>query len=100
MTADQLIGQNVRNANGENIGEINDVVLNKDKAVFAILDVGGFLGIGEKQVAVPFERLQMGDNEAILMSDVTADELKGLPAWQEGAADWQQLPRDQRVINQ
>lgn len=53
-----LRGTRVYGANNENIGEINDVLLNRNGQVAAvIIGVGGFLGIGEKDVAVPMSML-------------------------------------------
>jgi putative membrane protein len=98
MTAEQLIGQDIVNANGDTLGEIEDIVLDQDKAVFVLVDVGGFLGMGEKRVALPFSHLAMGDDEAVLLSQATEDELKGLPEWEEGSAGYAPFPRDQRVF--
>jgi sporulation protein YlmC with PRC-barrel domain len=57
--ATNIIGESVYNGTGdtaENIGDVNDIVLAKDgKAESLIVGVGGFLGIGERNVAVPFE---------------------------------------------
>ena len=98
MTADELIGQNVINENGEDVGTIEDIVLNaNDKAVLAILSVGGFLGIGDKNVAVPFEQLEPGHNEAILMSSATEEQLKSLPEYVEGQAGFTAAPRDRPI---
>jgi sporulation protein YlmC with PRC-barrel domain len=53
-----LRGTRVYGANNENIGEINDVLINRSGQVVAVLiGVGGFLGIGEKDVAVPMSML-------------------------------------------
>jgi sporulation protein YlmC with PRC-barrel domain len=53
-----LRGTRVYGANNENIGEINDVLINRSGQVVAvIIGVGGFLGIGEKDVAVPMSML-------------------------------------------
>lgn len=55
MRASKLIGTRVNNEAGERIGEINEVVLSKDGKVAAVvIGVGGFLGIGERKVAVKF----------------------------------------------
>jgi putative membrane protein len=57
-TAEALIGRTVENSNGDNLGEINNVIINETgNVVAAVLGVGGFLGIGEKNVAVPFDAL-------------------------------------------
>ncbi|GIK98282.1 MAG: hypothetical protein BroJett029_24910 [Alphaproteobacteria bacterium] len=95
MTADELIGKSVVNQNGEEVGNISDIVINRqDQAVLAIIAVGGFLGIGEKNVAVPFEQLQPGEDEAVLMSSATEDELKGMPAYEEQPDAYEDFPRD------
>ena len=48
----------MENSNGDNLGEINNVIINeKGNVVAAVIGVGGFLGIGEKNVAVPFDAL-------------------------------------------
>jgi putative membrane protein len=58
-TAEALIGRTVENSNGDNLGEINNVIINeKGNVVAAVIGVGGFLGIGEKNVAVPFGALE------------------------------------------
>lgn len=58
-TAEALIGRTVENAQGENLGEINNVIINQKGAVVAVvIGVGGFLGIGEKNVGVPFDELE------------------------------------------
>jgi putative membrane protein len=96
-TANDLIGQLVVNQNGDNVGEIYDIVFNaSDQAVLAVVSVGGFLGIGEKNVAVPFEQLQPGDNEAILMSTASEEELKAMPEYVE-AESYTALPRDRAI---
>jgi sporulation protein YlmC with PRC-barrel domain len=57
----KLVGLNVYNANDEKIGDINDLILGSDgKISSAVIGVGGFLGMGEKLVAVPFSDLKFG----------------------------------------
>jgi hypothetical protein len=56
MMASDLRGSNVYSANNENVGDIKDILLERDGRVAAIvIGVGGFLGMGEKNVALPFE---------------------------------------------
>ena len=65
VMASSLIGSTVYSSANENIGDINDVVLAKDGKVLAvIIGVGGFLGLGEKDVAVPMDRLQFVKDES------------------------------------
>jgi hypothetical protein len=57
--ASKLIGTTVVGANNESIGDVNDVLLDRNgQAVAVIIGVGGFLGIGEKDVAVSFNQLE------------------------------------------
>ena len=57
-TAEALIGRTVENDQGDNLGEINNVIINeKGDVVAVVIGVGGFLGIGEKNVGVPFDAL-------------------------------------------
>jgi hypothetical protein len=57
--ASKLIGTTVVGANNESIGDVNDVLMDRNgHAVGVIIGVGGFLGIGEKDVAVSFNQLE------------------------------------------
>ncbi|MFL5132390.1 MAG: PRC-barrel domain-containing protein [Microvirga sp.] len=79
-----LRGTRVYGANNENIGEINDVLINRSGQVVAvIIGVGGFLGIGEKDVAVPMSMLLFQPGAAAANppeAGSTASTLKQSPA--------------------
>jgi hypothetical protein len=66
MLASDLRGTEVRGANNEDVGDINDILLGRDGRIVAVIvGVGGFLGIGEKNVAIPFDALAFeGDRSA------------------------------------
>jgi hypothetical protein len=65
-SAQALIGRNVENPSGETLGDINNVILNEKGDVVAVtIGVGGFLGIGEKDVGVPFDSLEFRAAEAV-----------------------------------
>jgi len=58
MMASKLIGTSVVSTNNEAIGDVNDVIVDRGgQAMAVVIGVGGFLGIGEKDVAVPFQAL-------------------------------------------
>jgi len=64
MMASDLIGTRVVSANNESIGDINDVIVDRNGQVMAaVVGVGGFLGIGEKDVAVPFKSLEFANSQ-------------------------------------
>src|SRR6478609_6969685 len=62
MMASDLIGTRVVSSNNESIGDINDVIVDRNGQVMAaVVGVGGFLGIGEKNVAVPYDSLEFAN---------------------------------------
>ncbi|PDT31331.1 photosystem reaction center subunit H [Rhizobium sp. L9] len=84
ISANTYIGQSVYNANNESIGSINDLIMKKDGGIVAaIVGVGGFLGIGEKDVAVPIEKITIAQNtqdgSLKLTTTETAESLKAAP---------------------
>jgi sporulation protein YlmC with PRC-barrel domain len=83
--ASNFIGQTVYSATNENVGEINDLVMDKDKGmVVAIVGVGGFLGIGEKDVAMPLDQIQAmktDNNNVRLTINATKEQLEAAPAF-------------------
>ncbi|HHY51344.1 MAG TPA: PRC-barrel domain containing protein [Alphaproteobacteria bacterium] len=85
--ASKLIGFPVYNSaadDAERIGEINDIVIAEDGSVSAVLiGVGGFLGVGEKNVAVEYDQLQWttaADNTERLVLETTKEALNAAPA--------------------
>jgi putative membrane protein len=101
LTPEHILGTNLRGtkvygANNENIGEINDIVVNRNGQVVAVVvGVGGFLGIGEKDVAIPFQALEIGQGSAttgagadrsarpdrIVLRRMTKQELEAAPSF-------------------
>jgi sporulation protein YlmC with PRC-barrel domain len=62
VRASKVIGSSVYNDKNEKIGAIDDIILGKDdKPAQVVISVGGFLGIGSKLVAVPYDKLQFGN---------------------------------------
>jgi sporulation protein YlmC with PRC-barrel domain len=85
MRASKLIGTKVVNTANETVGEVNEIVLAKDGKVAAvIIGVGGFLGIGEREVAINFGSIKMNrdqSNNLQLTVNATKESLKDAPAW-------------------
>ncbi|MGD1878787.1 MAG: DUF4142 domain-containing protein [Kiloniellaceae bacterium] len=94
VTAKDLIGKTVVNASGDEVGEIDDIVIDDADVVSAVVSVGGFLGIGAKQVAVPFDDLTTGEGDAIWQTNATEEELKSMPAYQKGDGGFLSYPLD------
>src|SRR5579872_1925189 len=77
----KLIGSSVINDKNEKIGTVDDVIADKDKKQlsFAVLQVGGFLGVGGHLVAVPYDSLVIDDTgQKITLPGASKDELKKL----------------------
>ncbi|WP_372624003.1 PRC-barrel domain-containing protein [Falsiroseomonas sp.] len=87
--ASRLIGTNIYNEANETVGEVEDIIIPTGGGnPVAILSVGGFLGIGDRLVAVPFERLQRAaDRDRWVLPGATRDGLKELPAYSHEEAD-------------
>src|SRR5262245_52027064 len=109
--ADDVIGASVRNAQNENIGSVSDLVIDGEgKVKAAVISVGGFLGIGDKHVAVPWSDVKLqadtrstasgtatsGSADAsrnpMLLVNVTKDQLKQAP-------EFKTVSQQQREMN-
>lgn len=78
--ATKLVGAKVKNGTGETIGSIDDFIVDREKVLFAILQVGGFLGIGGFLVAIPYNSLQVNaDGSKIVLAQGSKEELQKLP---------------------
>jgi len=79
----KLVGLNVYNAANEKVGDINDLIMGPDgKIVSAVIGVGGFLGLGEKLVAVSFSDLTLnrdGDGTVRVTLNSTKEALESAP---------------------
>ncbi|NLB83021.1 MAG: PRC-barrel domain containing protein [Synergistaceae bacterium] len=92
----ELVGSNVRNLQGEELGKIEDIVVDVDSGqiLYAIMDFGGFLGIGTNSFPVPWDSLAPLASEGVFYLNVTKDRLKDAPSWDKdkmpemAAAEW------------
>lgn len=77
--ASKVLGSSVVNEAGDTVGKIDDIIVGPDgKAPFVVLSVGGFLGVGDKLVALPYEQMRT-DGKKIVLPGATKDSLKALP---------------------
>ena len=86
----------------DNIGDINDLIIGEDgKITHAVVGVGGFLGIGEKDVAVPFDQLKVveKDGDIRLIYAATKEQLNAAPALDRTALELLQHPASQQAAN-
>lgn len=89
VLASQFMGQAVYTSANENIGEINDLIMNKElDNIVAVVGVGGFLGIGEKDVAIPIGDIKVvkdTDNTLRLTISASKEQLEALPVFDRTA---------------
>jgi sporulation protein YlmC with PRC-barrel domain len=80
--ASKLIGAPVYNEQDEKVGNIDDLIITPDRSVsYAILSVGGFLGLGRRLVAIPVEQVR-DEQGRLTLPGATKEALKGLPEFQ------------------
>jgi sporulation protein YlmC with PRC-barrel domain len=74
-----IMGKAVYNDNNDKIGDVNDVIFSRtNSASFVVIGVGGFLGMGEHDVAVPLSRIKH-DNDKLILAGATKEALKSMP---------------------
>ncbi|CAN7309702.1 PRC-barrel domain-containing protein [Mesorhizobium caraganae] len=100
ISTNDFVGTTVYGADDAKVGEIGDVVLSTDKKVDAVIvDVGGFLGMGEKQVAVGLEKLKFmadKDGNRYLYTNFTKAQLEAQTAYDKGT--YAQNRDKQRIV--
>ena len=84
-----VLGRDVRSSSGQNMGRIVDVIVDRTGSVrAAVIDFGGFLGVGSRKIVVDWKALHFGavkgatDNITL---DLTQDQVKAAPEYKEGA---------------
>jgi uncharacterized protein YrrD len=87
VTADNLLGANVYDVNDENIGSVSDVILDaQGQAQYAVIDIGGFLGLGTHTVAIGFDEMQVLHDEGWadlrVYVDATQEQLENMPQYE------------------
>lgn len=87
LRASDLIGYNVINAQGEDLGDVEDLMigLNSGRVKYAVLSFGGFLGLGDKLFAVPLSSMQFSFDEEALIFDVPQEMLENAPGFDNNA---------------
>ena len=89
LTADDLQGLSVYDSNDESIGEISELVVSDSGDISqVVIDVGGFLGLGEKPVALPFDEVSLREGEEDMTDTLHAtvphssEDLEGMKEWE------------------
>lgn len=88
MAVSDLIGTDLKTSGDESVGEIGDLIIDQEGKVMAVVvNVGGFLGIGDKHVAINWNAIKKSGNpdDRDLRVDMTRDDLQSAPGYQKRA---------------
>ena len=100
LLASNLIGTTVYSQDDQSIGDINDIILSQEgQATQVIVGVGGFLGMGEKDVVLDMSKLQIAatdDGNVKVVTQTSQEELKNLPAFAKPDQPAQQQDQQQQ----
>jgi hypothetical protein len=100
LLASNLIGTTVYSQDDQSIGDINDIILSQEgQATQVIVGVGGFLGMGEKDVVLDMSKLQIAatdDGNVKVVTQTSQEELKNLPAFAKPDQQGQQQDQQQQ----
>ncbi len=87
--ADKLIGRSIKNAQDETIGEVDSVYIDKDgKVDSVIVGVGGFLGLGEREVRLAWKDLKISQGGEKVTVNMTKDQLKAMAPYKYSDTKW------------
>jgi sporulation protein YlmC with PRC-barrel domain len=100
IAADRVQGTSVFNPAGDKLGTVEDVMIDKvsGKAVYAIMSFGGFLGMGEKHLPVPWSSLKYDPLMGAYAVDLSDDELAKAPSYAaDKEFDWGDRSQEERL---
>lgn len=88
LSATTLIGDKVQNLDGDDLGEVKDLMIEVDGGTiaYAVVDFGGFLGIGGKLFAVPWRALTLNSGSHEFLLDMDRERLENAPGFDPD--DW------------
>jgi sporulation protein YlmC with PRC-barrel domain len=80
MRANNIIGADVRNPQNDELGEITDVVIHPQEGPqYAVVTSGGFLGVGGREVVVPWEQLKITEEQDVFVLNMSEEQLENAP---------------------
>jgi len=83
LSATSILGNKVVNTAGEQLGTMKELMIDLDEGLiaYAVLSFGGFLGLGDKLFAIPWEALTLNDEDHTFILDVDKEVLKDAPGF-------------------
>jgi sporulation protein YlmC with PRC-barrel domain len=102
IAADQVQGTTIYNPNGDNLGSVEDVMIDKvsGKIAYAVVGFGGFLGIGNRHYPLPWEKLSYDPAMGGYVVDLDRSVLEGAPSYADNdAVAWNDRAWDEQVYD-
>lgn len=95
LSASTLIGDKVINSQGEDLGKIEEIMLDLENGCvsYAVLSFGGILGIGDKLFAVPWNAMKLNTDKKAFILDVDKERLRNAPGFDKD--NWPERPDTQ-----
>jgi sporulation protein YlmC with PRC-barrel domain len=89
--ASELMDKKVQNQQGQDLGQVEDLVIGQDGRIsYIIISQGGVMGIGDKLIPIPFENAQLSSQQdSVILSNIDKQTLENAPTISQG--DWQML---------
>lgn len=83
LSATTIIGDAVRNPEGEDLGRIEEIMIDLDegRVAYAVLSFGGFMGLGDKLFAIPWQALSLRPDEHRFVLEVSRETLEEAPGF-------------------
>jgi sporulation protein YlmC with PRC-barrel domain len=83
LSSSSITGTNVTNQKGENLGTVKDLMIDTENGTvnYAVLSFGGFLGMGDKYFAIPFEAFSVNTTTETFVLNVSKDRLENAPGF-------------------
>jgi sporulation protein YlmC with PRC-barrel domain len=102
ISAEKVIGTSVYNANGDDLGSIHDLMIDKrgGRVAYAVMSFGGFLGIGEKYHPLPWHVLTYDEDKGGYNVGLSADQLRNAPTYSEAEMSRFGADADDQRVNQ
>jgi len=100
IASDRVEGTVVRRPNGEKVGAIERLMIDKlsGKVAYAVLSFGGFLGMGEKHMPIPWEKLKFDTTKQAYEVDISDEEIEKAPSYAaDKEFDWGDRSQEQQV---
>jgi PRC-barrel domain protein len=100
IESDRVEGTSVYDPKGESIGSIKRLMIEKisGKVVYAVMSFGGFLGIGEEEHTIPWNKLDYDTTLGGYRTDITAEQLRGAPSfYRDRDYDWSDRNREREL---